>query len=509
MGAQVKTVLVAVLGLFLAVYLGYQLGEDSLALPLVFTGVCIVFAVYMLFVRSIQFEALILGFLVFGYIVGNRGFAQLSPSGQIPIYFGEIGMVGCLVLIVTRSIFTRGNLIPKHPLALPIMLFLVLGAVRLLFDVRQYKLVAIRDSAMVYYAVFFFIAYQIGLHERSRRFVTRTFLTGLLFAPPAFALQRFFPDVLQLLSVRGVPIIHQKGDFAGSFFALGMLNFHILAYRVRWEKICLVLSQVFFGLMIVTMVRASYLATAVAIIFFLIARRPKLLALQCATLAIGLVVFGLWTTSTDSGDRFTKALSDKVRSMTDVHGTKRYEMQDISAANNRFRLIWWKTVCDEALENSPWVGLGFGYDLAKTFLRVYWGPSNAGDPNIRSPHCFPVTVFGRLGFVGLALLCWIVFEMFRATYRSAIAARGRRADLRGFALWMSAVVLFVAANFGVVLEGPMGGIIFWSLLGLACSYQPREFAPAPAGAGVKQIIDRRQREPEPALALTSLPASRR
>ena len=26
-----------------------------------------------------------------------------------------------------------------------------------------------------------------------------------------------------------------------------------------------------------------------------------------------------------------------------------------------------------------------------------------------------------------------------------------------------------AATFGVVLEGPMGGILFWSLLGLACS----------------------------------------
>ena len=40
-------------------------------------------------------------------------------------------------------------------------------------------------------------------------------------------------------------------------------------------------------------------------------------------------------------------------------------------------------------------------------------------------------------------------------------------DHRGLGMWIGAWVVFVSACFGVVLEGPMGAVLFWVMLGAA------------------------------------------
>src|SRR5205814_514812 len=73
---------------------------------------------------------------------------------------------------------------------------------------------------------------------------------------------------------------------------------------------------------------------------------------------------------------------------------------DIAAGNNEFRAVWWKSVIDETNEKSPVFGLGFGYDLAKRFLRS----RQAGNPyefDTRSPHSIVLTIYGRMGLIGI------------------------------------------------------------------------------------------------------------
>lgn len=94
-----------------------------------------------------------------------------------------------------------------------------------------------------------------------------------------------------------------------------------------------------------------------------------------------------------------------------------------------------------------------------------------GDDNapLRSPHNGHMTILARMGVPGLLL--WIALQ---ATFGASLFAAFRRATARGLEVWAAVdawiLVYWVAAlvdmSFDVYLEGPQGGIWFWSLMGL-------------------------------------------
>src|SRR5947207_425772 len=116
MSAVHKSIIVGSFGLLLALVLGSQLGQGSWVVPVSLAGGCALFGVYVLFFRAIRLEALILGGLVFGYIVGNRGFAQVTITAQNPIYVGEAGMLACLGTLGIRFALQREKPLFKSPL---------------------------------------------------------------------------------------------------------------------------------------------------------------------------------------------------------------------------------------------------------------------------------------------------------------------------------------------------------------------------------------------------------
>ena len=123
--------------------------------------------------------------------------------------------------------------------------------------------------------------------------------------------------------------------------------------------------------------------------------------------------------------------------------------------------MWWKLLIAETWSEAPVFGQGFGYDLSTQFEREYYaGISN--EFSARSPHCFFITVFARMGLVGLALFLGIVASMIKSTLQ---AIRGSRLDVLG--AWSAAWAMLAGASFGVVLEGPMGAVVFWILFGAA------------------------------------------
>src|ERR1043165_5752675 len=180
--------------------------------PITLLGAGAVFGIYKLFFKAVRVEALIVGFLIFGYIVGNRGFAQLTLTHVSPVYLGEAGMVICLAILASRAALKRERLFPRSPLAWSIIIFLIIGATRLAFDLFM-KLspattfVTLRDSATVYYALFFFIAYNVALDPVGRRAIERFVFVGCIVLLPVFILQFFVaPDLLNRVTVRGYPL---------------------------------------------------------------------------------------------------------------------------------------------------------------------------------------------------------------------------------------------------------------------------------------------------------------
>jgi hypothetical protein len=108
----------------------------------------------------------------------------------------------------------------------------------------------------------------------------------------------------------------------------------------------------------------------------------------------------------------------------------------------------------------------------------------------RSPHNFLVTVFARLGLLDLLVLAVLVALLARRAWRdgrAAAVAAARATHLPGDFVasvapyWLGAPGILPSACFGVVLEGPMGAVLFWTLLGLGSGVaaQTRETSPAP------------------------------
>jgi O-antigen ligase len=170
---------------------------------------------------------------------------------------------------------------------------------------------------------------------------------------------------------------------------------------------------------------------------------------------------------------------EQIASLTDPHGHRSYTGESTfnKGDNNRFRWVWWQSAVGETIDGGPWLGLGFGYDLADQFVREFY-PEDTDEFTTRSPHNVLVTVFARMGAVGLAAFLAVA---------AVTAARTWRAIARGpedAAPWCAAWAVLTSACFGVVLEGPMGAVVFWTLLGLgqAGHAPPAEETPAAVGS---------------------------
>jgi len=128
-----------------------------------------------------------------------------------------------------------------------------------------------------------------------------------------------------------------------------------------------------------------------------------------------------------------------------------------------WRLRWWTKIIDYTVYGRYfWTGKGFGVSL----------PVDDGikeDTFNRSPHSAHMTVLARMGVPGEIL--WILLQGSFGLSMMAAYLRARRRGQEWWArlnLWILAywLAFVVAMSFGVYLEGPYGGIWFWSLMGL-------------------------------------------
>jgi hypothetical protein len=133
--------------------------------------------------------------------------------------------------------------------------------------------------------------------------------------------------------------------------------------------------------------------------------------------------------------------------------------------SKQFRLAWWGKIIDYTVfGNYFWTGKGFGVNLADTD-----GFQSTVDRSLRSPHNSHVTVLARMGIPGFVL--WLVLQgTFGIGLLRATIALRRAGDVRlamtaalVFSYW---VAIMVDTSFDPYLEGPQGGIWFWTIFGV-------------------------------------------
>ncbi|WP_221030577.1 O-antigen ligase family protein [Actomonas aquatica] len=460
-------------GLLVAVVSGVYVAQGVVLIPALVLAASL--AVILSLVRTTALQGFVLMGLLAGYLIGNRGFAQFSLIPGLPALPAEMGLVVLAALQVIERAHSGPEARRVGALDVIVLLWIVIGSVRFLFDFRSHGFFALRDFATVYYAAFFFLT-QTVLRRRPD-FEARLLATLRIAAVVMMITHRlwqFYPGFFfNVLQIGGVPLIFYKADLLGVFLAVGtLLQFVRWEERGGWWRWPLMAVMTFE--IIETDNRAAMLALACGGCWLVFGGRWRLAMVVLVTGVVG--IFGtLWVaqqTNTPWQQTPLLGLYEKARSVIDPSGQGAYRGDDTAnkGDNNRYRLVWWQTVARETVEENPVTGLGFGYDLARNFMQRYYG-DNSGDYSVRSPHSIVMTVFARMGVVGLLPFLFLLGLMARHTWRALSST-----DHAGLGLWIGAWGIMVSAFFGVVLEGPMGAVTFWILLGAAYGRSP---LPAP------------------------------
>jgi hypothetical protein len=133
------------------------------------------------------------------------------------------------------------------------------------------------------------------------------------------------------------------------------------------------------------------------------------------------------------------------------------------AGTRRWREDWWDSIVDYTIFGPNfWGGKGFGINLAID------DKISAPDETLRAPHNAHLNILARAGVPGLALWMAVQAGFAIALIRAAMtAARARARYWLAIIGWIFVYWLAALANmtFDVYLEGPQGGIFFWSLMG--------------------------------------------
>jgi hypothetical protein len=479
MNPRLRLVLYTLLGAALGVVIGVHLASESYDL-----AILVVLLSAWLVVKKISPaapDAWLLAIALVGYIVGNRGFAQIQPAQGIPLLPAEAVLLVAVPALVIRMALGQAHGLRRDILNYSVLIWVTIGAIRLPLDLHRYGVMALRDFAMIYYAAFFFIAQAFGANAACERVLRKSLTFAFVVLMPAVISILISPDfLLERLTWRGIPIIYHKSDLIATSLAAGFFWLW-----TRWEKTrhriwlaASAASLLLIGIMVSP--RAGMFAAAVTTGLWLLTGRWRIAAYQAAIVvaASGVAIASLRFTGRDLRTSIPYSMYEHAVSIFDPAGAGTYvngESGDLGG-NNQFRLIWWRDVIEDTLATGPVLGLGFGSDLSTRFLADYDLLSDETFAT-RSPHSMIVTVFGRMGFVGLA--AWLTVS---ASMAAMIWRLLKSGDPDGMGLASVVTVVWVSACFGVVLEGPMGAILFWTALGLANS-RLRLVLPATAAAG--------------------------
>jgi len=484
MNPRLKLALFTVLGAALGVVIGVHVADESYGL-----AILVVLISAWLMVERISKaspDAWILSIVLVGYVVGNRGFAQIQPAQGIPLLPAEAALLVAVPALAIRMALKRSTGVRRDALNYSVAIWVVLGALRLPLDMHRFGVMALRDFAMIYYSAFFFVAQAFGASAASDRVLRKSLTLAFLALMPAVLSILVSPDfLLDHLTWRGIPLIYHKSDLIATSLAAGFFWLW-----TRWEsthhRLWLAASATSL-LLIGAMAspRAGMFALAATTALWLLTGRWRIAAFQAGTVAAGcaISIAGLLFARQDLKTSIPYSMYEHAISIFDPAGTGTYingETGDLGG-NNQFRLIWWRDVIEDTMASSPVFGLGFGSDLSTRFLADYDLLSDETFVT-RSPHSMIVTVIGRMGLLGIA--AWIAVS---ASMGATVWRLMKRGDPDGTGLASIVLVVWLSSCFGVVLEGPMGAVIFWTALGLANAALQRGLATLPAPAGAEAI----------------------
>ncbi len=445
-----------------------------------------------------------LGFVLAGYAFGGRTFAYL---GYPPVFVGECLLAfGFLVVLLTPA----RSWLPRSSVALGLMAFIFWGVARTLPFLHVAGANALRDAVVYGYALFALLAaaclMQTGGLPSAVRWYGRGIPLFVLWVPCAFGIRRLAGEQLPQLPWADVELVSLKpGDVgvhlagAAVFLLLGLgampgskgTRATTALQFVPWLVACFITVSQSRGAMV-------GLATALLLAGLL---HPRTVGVRVGAAGAVVIAAALVVLLVSDSDAQPSPEVDRVVSLTQVAEN----IRSITGSSDRgnldgtreWRITWWSDILSYTVHGDYfWGGRGFGVNLAdEDGFQVVSHDNRSdfgalGEAPLRSPHNINLTVLARAGVPGALL--WLLLNAAFVVSMIAGHVRCRLADQAWWAAvctWVLAywMAMIVNGSFDVYIEGPPGGIWFWSTIGagiaaLEGSRQARAYVRHPQGA---------------------------
>ena len=404
-----------------------------------------------------------------GYAFAGRGFAYL---GFPPLYIGEItALFGLLALLTSgwASMVLR---------SLPGKVFAVLaiwGAIRTIPYVSTYGLDAPRDAMVWLYGTFSFIMAGLLIRRpiRLRLLLLRYRRFAVIYGSIiwlVYIIVRVGHESIPLLPGAELPIISVKeGDaLVHVTGALALMTVGLM--RAGWVPLLMMgLAWVLMGIGS----RGGAISVLIPMTFVMMLRPvgARMVSRRLVgSLAVALILLLVLDPKIEVKGQREISMQQLWANMTSILSSADEEEEGLDRTK-AWRLLWWGKIVDYTF-NGPyfWNGKGFGVSLGESD-----GFGNSSKKHLlRSPHNAHLTMLARAGVPGLAL--WLLLHgswfllMLRGYFK---AKRTKDYTWAGVFLTLSAywMAFMINATFDVYLEGPMGGIWFWTIFGVGLAAQ--------------------------------------
>jgi O-antigen ligase len=414
--------------------------------------------------------------ILLGYQFLGKGFAYIGAS---PVYLGEVGLALAGATGLLMALFNRLKYVQRF---LRVEVALLFGFIAWQFlctipYLGLYGVDALRDAALWGYSAFaLFILLLVPRKSVSGFFdlYGKVLPYYLMWLPVAWAVGQI--GLLDNVYFPGspVPLLHLKSGDVGVHLAAAaaFMLLRIDVHGGRWSSAKLwtlwmlwLIDWVLFGVGN----RAGMLSALVGVALVVL-WQPRTRWYRPFIAGIFLLASLFATDVTEPfADTAQEPLGKEIiENLQSVFGEG--EGNNLEGTE-QWRLEWWGDIVDYTFRGEYfWSGKGYGIDLAQD---DGFAPPSKETATTRNPHNASMTVLARSGVPGLVL--WLLFlvsvawMLLRRSLRRGVSANSWD---RRCALWL--LVYFVAflfnSSFDVFLEGPMGGVWFWSIVGMALVY---------------------------------------
>jgi len=468
-----QLVLAFVVFLFIALSAAVSLGSGDYVWPAVLGLASFGIVLIVTVGRRLPLDMAVLCVSVAGFYVLGKGFAYLNVGGFL--FAGEATLAIMLLGYLHRLINGRYPLVPKSPMAIALMILGLYALIRLPIDFDTHGLMALRDACVIYYTLFFFVAYQLGLQEAVQKWAPAFLIVATFPGLLLDILNQFAPGVylaLTSVTVKGNPIMLNHPDAIHQAI-FGLILFAAVQTESgrRFRGLSFILMLVLTAYMLGTGRGANYVTFVVLVTFLLLARRMMLLVslgMGVAFLMCALFIFA--EINPRLGAKRVRQITDQLSVIFNPGKGLKSKTTDADTAG--WRLFWWKHITQDVNRENPIFGLGFGTDIATEMHKRFFR-SAVASPEIsrtRGAHNAFFTVLARMGWLGALFFLGVFFVQLWYFLQAIQLLRTNRLPPSQAFLWGSNICGFVITFFQYAWEASYSAVPFWTCLGLSYAY---------------------------------------